>query len=76
MNTPCLGDLDGNLLDGLQFCAITYALFESVRSTPEGIERLRLRSGNTEKRLLRSCCPFVGTSKRTIVPGGTSPCAG
>jgi hypothetical protein len=45
MNTLTLDELDGRLLDGLGFCRTAYALFESVRSTPGGNERLRLRSG-------------------------------
>lgn len=58
MNTPSLEDLDGRLLDGLDFCAATYALFESVRSTPEGVKSLCLRSGPTEKRLLEELLPI------------------
>lgn len=69
MNTPGLCDLDGKLLDGLQFCAITYALFESVRSTPEGIERLRLRSSNTEKRLLEELLPICRYVQTYYRPG-------
>ena len=69
MNPPCLDDLDGKLLDGLQFCAATYALFESIRSTPEGIERLRLRSGNAEKRLLEELLPICRYIQTYYRPG-------
>lgn len=69
MNSPCLDDLDGKLLDGLQFCAFTYALFESVRSTPEGVERMRLRSGNTEKRLLEELLPICRFIQTYYRPG-------
>jgi len=69
MNKPCLSALDGQLLDGLQFCAITYDLFEFVRSTQEGIERLRLRSGNTEKRLLEELLPICRYIQTYYRPG-------
>ncbi len=51
-------DLDGQLLDGLEFCAKTYSLFESLKAEPGGKERLRLRSGNVEKRLLEELLPI------------------
>lgn len=54
-----IDDLDGQLLDGLVFCAKTYALFEKLRAEPGGIERLRLRSrSNGEKRLLEELLPI------------------
>jgi hypothetical protein len=36
---PLVG-LDGNMLDGFEFCSRVYALFESVRDAPEGPSRL------------------------------------
>jgi hypothetical protein len=69
MNIRTLDSLDGKLLDGLEFCAATYAMFESVRSTPEGIERLRLRSGNTEKRLLEELLPICRYIQTYYRPG-------
>ena len=69
MNSPSLEDLDGKLLDGLDFCARSYALFDSVRSTPEGIERLRLRSGTTEKRLLEELLPICRYVQTYYRPG-------
>lgn len=53
-----VGALDGHLLDGLEFCASTYALFEHLRAQPGGVERLRLRSGENEKRLLEELIPI------------------
>ena len=53
-----IGELDGQLLDGLEFCAKAYALFEELRTEPGGIERLRLRSGKDEKRLLDEILPI------------------
>lgn len=53
-----IDDLDGQLLDGLEFCAKAYALFEKLRSEPQGRERLRLRSGLNEKRLVEEILPI------------------
>jgi hypothetical protein len=69
MKTSTLEDLDGKRFDGLDFCAATYALFEAVRSTPEGIERLRLRSGLTEKRLLEELLPICRYVQTYYRPG-------
>lgn len=69
MKAPTLEDLDGRLLDGLDFCATTYALFESVRSTPEAIERLRLRSGPTEKRMIEELLPICRYVQTYYRPG-------
>jgi hypothetical protein len=69
LKVPSLQDLDGKLLDGLDFCATTYALFKSIRSTPEGIERLRLRSGATEKRLLEELLPICRYVQTYYRPG-------
>lgn len=53
-----IDDLDGQLLDGLEFCAKAYALFEKLRSELQGRERLRLRSGLNEKRLVEEILPI------------------
>lgn len=53
-----LAVFDGQLLDGLEFCAKVYALFEDIRSQPDGVERLRLRPSLTEKRLLEELLPI------------------
>jgi hypothetical protein len=58
MNDTLLRSLDGCLLDGLEFCRRTYDLFETVRAKPDGIDRLRLRAGVTEKRLLEELLPI------------------
>ena len=57
MNDP-LSHFDGRLLDGLVFCADVYALFESIRSGPNGVERVRLRPTIVEKRLLEELLPI------------------
>ena len=57
MSDP-LAAFDGHLFDGLEFCAKVYALFESIRSQPDGIERIRLRVSLTEKRLIEELLPI------------------
>lgn len=53
-----IDDLDGQLLDGLEFCAKAYALFETLRAEPGSTERLRLRTGEDEKRILDEILPI------------------
>jgi hypothetical protein len=53
-----LETFDGQLLDGLEFCAKTYQLFEALRAAPEGAKRLRSRSSLPEKRLLEELLPI------------------
>lgn len=68
MNT-LIDKLDGQLLDGLDFCAEAYALFEMLRAEPGGIERLRLRSGINEKRLLDEILPICRYVQTYYKPG-------
>lgn len=53
-----LDQFDGVLLDGLDFCSKTYALFESIRQAPGGVTRLRLRHDRVAKRLLEELLPI------------------
>lgn len=53
-----LSVFDGQLLDGLEFCAKVYALFEDIRCQPDGVERIRLRPTLTEKRLMEELLPI------------------
>jgi hypothetical protein len=62
-----LSHIDGQLLDGLDFCASVYALFESIRETEGGRSRLRMRAGEIEKKLLEELlpiCKYVQTKYR------------
>lgn len=62
-----LAGLDGTLIDGLEFCQKVYELFETIRTQPDGNDRLRHRSGQTEKRLVEELlpiCRFVQTYYR------------
>ena len=68
MTIRTLSDLDGKLMDGLKFCKIVYALFESARRTPEGNKALQPFSNHTEKRLIEELlpiCRYIQTSYRT-----------
>lgn len=40
-----LGDFDNHLVNGIGFCKKAYGLFEEIRKSPDGIERLRLGKG-------------------------------
>jgi hypothetical protein len=64
-----IGELDGQLLDGLVFCAKAYALFEVLRTQPGVKERLRLRSGQDEKRLLDEILPICRYIQTYYRPG-------
>jgi hypothetical protein len=64
---PTLAQIDGHLLDGLDFCGRVYALFEKVRQTEDGRSRLRMRTGEVEKRLVEELlpiCKYVQTKYR------------
>ncbi|MDO9179034.1 MAG: hypothetical protein Q7U16_12085 [Agitococcus sp.] len=59
---------DGKLIDGLQFCAKAYSLFEEIRNQPNGISNLRMRTTNVEKKLLEEILPisrYIQTKYRT-----------
>lgn len=64
-----IDDFDGQLLDGLEFCAKAYALFENLRIKPGGIELLRLRSGSNEKLLLDELFPICRYIQTYYRPG-------
>lgn len=65
--SEALESFDGNLMDGLEFCAAVYSFFESLASQADGVKRIRLRTGLTEKRLvdeLLPICRYVQTYYR------------
>ncbi len=53
-----LSEFDGQLLDGLDFCRRVYSLFDLIRSAPNGIERIRLKSCPVEKKLMGELLPI------------------
>jgi hypothetical protein len=54
-----LTTFDGRLLDGLNFCRKVYAFFDQVKSSPAGIEKLRLLRSKEEKRLVEELIPIA-----------------
>lgn len=58
MNEVDLSPLNGILIDGLEFCAKIYAIFEHIRNETDGINRLRLRNTSIEKKLLEELLPI------------------
>lgn len=54
-----LTEFDNRLADGLTFCKKVYALFAHIRRAPDGIARLRLRQGETEKKLIEELIPIA-----------------
>jgi len=58
MENSALQQFDGQLMDGLQFCAHTYILFEAVCREPNGREQIRMRSSKVAKLLLGELLPI------------------
>lgn len=54
-----LSTIDGQRLDGLEFCRGIYDLFDKVRASLDGVARLRLRPTITEKRLIEELIPIA-----------------
>lgn len=54
-----LANFDNHLMNGLDFCKRAYSLFEEIRRTPKGVERLRLRQSNLEKKLIEELLPIA-----------------
>lgn len=57
--THSLADFDDRLMNGMDFCKKAYSLFEEIRMSPNGVERLRLRKGRLEKKLLEELLPIA-----------------
>lgn len=67
MDSQSLSHIDGNLINGLQFCAQVYELFETIRATDDGRSRLRMRTSDIEKKLVEELlpiCKYVQTKYR------------
>lgn len=67
MDINPLTKFDRELLDGLEFCALVYGLFESIREKEGGPSRFRMRPTTLEKRLLEELlpiCKYVQTNYR------------
>lgn len=62
MRNHSLADLstfDNQLLEGFDFCRGVYNLFEEVKKSPAGVEKLRLRKTKVEKRLIEELFPIA-----------------
>lgn len=53
-----LSNFDSKNLDGLDFCAKVYTLFEDIRNRPNGISNLRLKSTRLEKKIIEELLPI------------------
>ena len=69
MSTSELSRFDGKLINGLQFCARVYKLFESIRKTDDGRSRLRMRSSPLEKKLIEELLPICNYVQANYRPG-------
>jgi hypothetical protein len=67
-DTP-LAQFDGHLLDGLTFCSHVYALYESIRSSPDGVTRMRIRPNRVDKKLLDELMPICRYVQDSYRPG-------
>lgn len=69
MATSPLREFDGKLVEGLEFCARVYALFEEVRGSMNGVSRLRMRPSRLEKKLLEELLPICKYIQASHRPG-------
>jgi len=54
-----LADFDNRLINGMDFCKKAYSLFENIRRSPNGVERLRIRKDRLEKKLIEELLPIA-----------------
>jgi len=54
-----LADFDNHLMNGFEFCKKAYSFFEEIRRSPKGVEKLRLRKGKLEKKLIEELLPIA-----------------
>jgi hypothetical protein len=59
----------GKLLDGLEFCSKAYSLFQDIQNSPEGVSRLRMRSSDIEKKLVKELLPICAYVQASYRPG-------
>lgn len=69
MEETALAEFDGKLMDGLEFCSKTYALFEAIRNGEDGPTRFRMRPTNVEKKLLEELLPICRYVQGRYRPG-------
>lgn len=54
-----LREFNNRLMNGFDFCRKAYGLFVDIKRSPNGIERLRLRKGKLEKKLIEELLPIA-----------------
>lgn len=64
-----LEQLNGQMIDGLEFCSRVYSIFEQIRKSPNGIEQLRMRTSAVEKKLLEELMPICNYIQATYRAG-------
>jgi len=61
--------VDGQLMDGLEFCRAAYDLLESIRAEPEGIAELQAGRSRRAKKLLEEILPLAAFIQARYGPG-------
>jgi hypothetical protein len=64
-----LSSFDNHLMDGLLFCKRVNDWFMQIREGPNGKERLRLRKGRSEKKLVEELLPIARYIQARYGPG-------
>ncbi|MFM0752612.1 hypothetical protein [Paraburkholderia strydomiana] len=67
--TESYESVDGQWLDGLEFCSRVYAVHEAVMRRPNAATRLRLRPTDFEKKLLEELLPLCRYIQTVYGPG-------
>lgn len=68
MTTASLDQFHDQWIDGLDFCRMVYARFEEVRTSDEGVDKLRARQ-RPEKKLLEELLPICRYIQTYYGPG-------
>lgn len=69
MAIPGLETLDGQLLDGLTFCARAYGIFDQIFAGHRGVEELRLLTSKRSKRMVEEILPLAMYVQSRYGPG-------
>ena len=81
--TQELNEISNKLIDGLIFCRKIYKIFENIKRSKNGIDRLRLRKSDLEKKLIEELLPLSRYIQMKYSPGrkikikwtyGNQPC--
>jgi len=64
-----LDEINGHLMDGLDFCRKVCSLFDTIRCSPNGVERLRLRREKTVNKLFKEIIPIARYVQMKYSPG-------